>query len=59
MGSNGQEEGDIRDSCADISAAIASLGYSPKVLLAPGLKELYDFVYPTLVPGIRESYITK
>ena len=39
--------GDIRDSCADISAATSSLDYTPKVSLSDGLRELYGSIYPT------------
>lgn len=47
--------GDIHDSCADISAATSSLGFTPKVSLKDGLRELYDFVYPTPTPDIEEA----
>jgi UDP-glucose 4-epimerase len=47
--------GDIRDSCADISAATSALGYTPKVSLRHGLRELYEFSYPTLTPGFEAA----
>lgn len=43
--------GDIRDSCADISAATSSLGYTPKVSLSHGLRQLYEFSYSRVTPG--------
>ena len=45
--------GDIQDSCPDIGRAASALGYSPRVSIDEGLKELYRLRLAAVTPQIE------